>query len=98
MRRNKERGNEDRGNKLRRCGAQTPSLHLRGERIREGTGIPKILYPRRRLLGVCAPQRRILIPRSSFPRSSFPTLLILVSLLCLNSHGIRIAQVGTLPV
>ena len=57
-----------RGNKLRGYGAQTPNVHLRGQ----GTDFNYCLFlcPRRRLLGVCAPQRRTSVPRSLFPRSN----------------------------
>jgi len=51
----------ERGNKFLRCGAQTPNVRLRGQGTEQGRYL--FLYPRRRLLGVCAPQRRISIPR-----------------------------------
>ena len=45
-----------RGNKFLRCGAQTPSVHLRGQRDNRDYAI---LYPRRRLLGASPHSVRI---------------------------------------
>gem|GEM_PF-1001456 len=75
-----KRGHKKRGIEILRCGARTLTVHLHGERAGQ-----KNPYPRRRLLGVCAPQRRNLLPRSLLPRSLLPRPSIAFFLMALFS-------------
>jgi len=76
-----ERGNGRRGNKFLRCGAQTPSLHLRGER-EERFGHTPIPCPRRRTLGA-SPHSVGIYSHASHSHASHSHSFLLVLLLLL---------------
>ena len=69
-----EHENRKRGTKVLRCGAQTPNVHLRGQRL---GCLQHLSVPAKAVTGRFAPQRRTLVPRLLFPR--FLLLLLFLS-------------------